>query len=255
MGRQQQAGFTIIETVLFLALSVGLFAVLMVGIANGVTQERYKDSVQSFVRVFQRQYALATTIKNDRSDEWSCGVVLKRNSQASSLPGTTRCLIVGRFIQLRDGTHITAGNLIGYNVNEQRLAQAKGDIEALTHAMNLTTLGEADGVDTSNDVVTEIDWGSKARIIDTRGDALGDGRRFTMAIVRSPLSGEILTFAVGDTTNDWSGRVLTPEAYRQRLSACIEPSGPLNLPRTAVIVPGGATTAQGITRSTEVPRC
>lgn len=255
MGRRKQAGFTIIETVLFLAVSVGLFAVLMVGVAGSVMHERYKDSIQSFTGIIRQQYALATTVQNDRSDEWTCGQSLKSAPGVVSLPGTSDCIILGRFIQLRDGAHVTAGNIIGYNIDEQRVAQSRNDIEALTQAMHLTTLEEAQGTDRGADVSTDIDWGTTARIVDARGDTLGEGGRFTMAIVRMPLSGEVRTFTVGDLTNDWKAKVITTAALQQRLTACLLPNMPVTGPHVAVVVPSGAATAQGVYQSTEVPRC
>lgn len=255
MGRRKQSGFTIIETVLFLAVSVGLFAVLIAGITGGVIHERYKDSIQSFMGIVRQQYALTSTVKNDRSEDWVCGQSLKSATSVGTLPGTSDCVILGRFIQLRDGVHVTAGNLIGYNIDEQRLTQAKSDIEALTQTMSLTTIEEVSGSEHDEDVSVDIDWGSVARIVDARGDNIGDGARFTMAIIRAPLSGEMMTFIVGDVTNDWKNKVISSEAYHQRLTACILPSMPVMVPHTAVIIPGGAIGAQGISQSTEVPRC
>ena len=50
-------GFTLIEVILFFALSSGLVALLIAGTVRSISQKRYGDTVDNFVDYLQRLYS------------------------------------------------------------------------------------------------------------------------------------------------------------------------------------------------------
>lgn len=256
MGRVRQTGFTIIETMLFLAISVGLFAVLMIGVTGGIAQERYKDSVNSLATRIQDQYTRVTSVANDRSSDWVCGGELKQDSSVTTTPGSTDCIIIGRFVQLRNGSDIVTSDIIGYNIDQRRLEQAHGDIEALTEAMTLTTPSQKnDALTGAGDETTQVDWGSRAEVLTETGERAGIGSGFTMAIIRSPQTGRVMTFITQQATDDWRGKIITQASARQSLIVCLSPGLPVALPRSAVVVKEATISPNGVTKATGIAGC
>lgn len=253
MGRIQ-SGFTIIETMLFLAVSVGLFAALMLGVNATIAQQRYRDSVSSFEALLQDQYTKATAVANDRAQTWTCGAEIKQSTDHTTLPGTTDCLIVGRFVQLRHGSDIVTGDVIAYHVDTAALEGVQNDIEALTNAMTLTTLTQVSD-STADEETTPLDWGSTARVLDATGNHAGHGDGFTLAIIRSPLSGQVMTFAVNEATMDWKNTIITSRSLKNTLSVCVVPSFGVSTPLEEIAITANASTANGVTRHTGAVGC
>lgn len=94
-------GFTLIELMLFLAIS-GLMAMgLMIGISNAVNQQRYRDALQSFVNHLHGEYSKVVTIQNTRTDNkakcTSSGV--ENDAADGRYRGKSEeCSIIGRMI-------------------------------------------------------------------------------------------------------------------------------------------------------------
>ena len=76
MKRYNSSGFTLIEVILFLAVSgaviIGAFVV-----GNNINEQRYKDSVMTFESSLQNLYSDATNISNVRNsydlNGYNCG--------------------------------------------------------------------------------------------------------------------------------------------------------------------------------------
>lgn len=92
-------GFTIIEVILFVAISTGLAALLMIGTGAALQRQQYRDSVQSFASFLRGQYARVISVENDeRTDNMPCplGGGLQPRGQSD-------CIIVGRYMSTNDG--------------------------------------------------------------------------------------------------------------------------------------------------------
>ena len=110
-------GFTIIEVILFLAISGALFAMIMVNTSTRVASRRYFDAVNDIVEELRNAYSATINVENYRHDTedsgYFCsitsafeGSTLTKNSEddpaadkkTDNYPGRTRCAVYGRVI-------------------------------------------------------------------------------------------------------------------------------------------------------------
>lgn len=115
------AGFTIIETILFLAIAAMVFTGVIVGTNGAIRRQRYKDAVQSFTDDIRELYSLAeNTEVLDYTGNVSCGLDEDGNAAVSSHEdnrGRSDCSVYGviaRF-QMNSGASTGTGeNLEAY---------------------------------------------------------------------------------------------------------------------------------------------
>ena len=184
MGARISSGFTIIETMLFLAVTGLLIMGALIGTGTALANQRYKDAVETFKSVVQTQYAELGSVKNDRSDAWKCGSDAKPVT-GSEYRGQSDCLVVGRYMTLNQKdisiyTVLANGN-VGATPKPDDIATMKGN-----YTYNVTPDVESRTMEWG----TEISWPSS-----------GDGshspatpRTLGILILRSPDSGQIYTF-------------------------------------------------------------
>ncbi|MCA9335106.1 type II secretion system protein [Candidatus Saccharibacteria bacterium] len=117
MSMVVERGFTIVELMLFLAVSGVLFAALMLGIGSNVNQQRYRNDVADFKSLLQNQYAEVLTPQNIRSSDTTCdsstSVPKPTDAPGADDRGATECVILGRSIQIKNGTEVTVANVVG----------------------------------------------------------------------------------------------------------------------------------------------
>lgn len=175
MVAQTQRGFTIIEVMLFLAISGLLFAMLMVGANNGITQQRYLDSVRSYKAFLQNQYSEVLNTRNSRNTQWKCDAsgAAVDTSGVVSTPGTdTNCIILGRVIRISSsGDSFTVANVTGHIA---ATASPSDDLQTYSP----TEVPETE--------TWEMDWGSQLKADDA--NPLGPNGAVIL-ILRSPVSG------------------------------------------------------------------
>ena len=111
-------GFTIIEVMLFLAVSGVLAAGILATVGGTIGAQRYRDAVDSFADFIQGQYDKAVNVQNDIENHNECGLNADKDrivvSDSSTAPaGTSRvCMIVGRFISSVDALTLQRGRCI-----------------------------------------------------------------------------------------------------------------------------------------------
>ena len=202
-------GFTIIETMMFLAIT-GLLAVgILAGTGAAIAQQRYKDSVNSLQSFMQGQFGKVTNVTNGRDNTWSChaGVVAQENGQSR---GTGDCVILGRLVSV-DGTgrQLTASDVVGQLRSVTTLEST--DVAELTKNYDIA-------VSPIDSETTDVAWG--ATIVKP---GTTEPQPTNILVVRSPLSGRIMTFVSQSTTSDpltliKTGLVASPTPL------CLEPS-------------------------------
>lgn len=257
MGIQKQKGFTIIEVILFLAISSLLLTALLVGINTSINQQRYKDSVTSFVGLLQEQYTLTANVNNQRDSRWACAADAPTvDNVQDNFRGTTDCVIVGRLVQIKDSVHVTTSNIVAYNVNEDLMKTSASDVQALTQAMKLVALADTDAASVNEISTKELGWGSTAKILNTNGSVGGNGgNAVTLAIIRSPVTGTISSYVVNEATQDWRDKIITQASASRPMIACMVSAGPLAGQQAAVMVAAGSSNAGGVSQRTEVSGC
>lgn len=245
-------GFTMIETMLFLAITGVLVVVILAGSGVAINQQRYRDSVNSFASFLQAQYADATSVHNDRGATWTCSDTggLKLTPTGGDSRGASQCDLLGQVIRSTDGNTITVDPVIGYN--ETRALTMKptptSDV-AMLQAMSLQSLGSVDSSQTQSQ---QLEWGAKLVNKD------GSPAAFSILIVKSPLSGTLRTFAAsGSSAGTISlGSLVNTANLQTDLLLCVDPQG-LMATGTGMdgveLLPGSASSA-GV-RITGVSAC
>lgn len=210
MGSKTQNGFTIIETMLFLAVTGMLATAILVGSGVAIGQQRYRDSVNSFKSLVQQQYSEVTNVVNSRDRNWTCdanGNVTAANVGNGKSRGTSDCVLLGRFIVLDDsGTKLTASNVIGYK--PAAATTAASDILELTTNYRLT----ASPIDREE---AEISWG--AQIVKPKTTT---PMPLSMLIIRSPLTGTVMTFTAEGNNNSLQS-LISNNNMREARDLCV----------------------------------
>ncbi|HRN97130.1 MAG TPA: type II secretion system protein [Candidatus Saccharibacteria bacterium] len=258
MSISRNAGFTIIETMLFLGISGLLVVALLVGTGASINTQRYRDSVSTFMAFLQQQYSDVNNVSNDRSGDWSCGSDGAQTKQGGSsvVPrGQSDCFIAGRFIMVDKDGGITTLPVTGLQTGT-----AEGsDVSMLTdnYAFDLSTVGEEK---------SSLEWGAKLSwpVADAGPSTkpAGTPRAIWILIIRSPDSGSVYTFTydpstdtdtpIENITSDFiKNQIMKPSGSQSRRTICIDSaSGVAPGSKLAVFISDNASNASAIeTRS------
>lgn len=248
MGSKFHPGFTIIETMLFLAITGVLIVSILAGSGVAINNQRYRDSVTSLKSVLQDQYAQVTSVTNSQSlDAIKCdtnGVVTVDSSMPAGPRGQGECVIIGRFISIDDMT-VSTSSVVGYNSNgPSYYVNLNATDVAELKDYKLSLLSTTTSVDS-------IEWGSRIA-----WPVSGSGfrnpttpRSIGVLVLRSPKSGIVYTF----TADSWSVSNLSsmivggdsiPGQAQRRL--CVDPGGAVVAGGLAVMIDAYASSATGI---------
>ena len=206
------AGFTIIETMLFLAIAGLVFAGLVVGTNGAIRRQRYKDSVQGFVDDLRDLYSLA---ENPQVLTYSGTANCASGSISSSERGRSNCSVYGIYAIISP-TQDGEDNVEAYWV----VGKDQAAISSTSYDSDASFFAVAHpGIDISFDSGSEekiakkhsILWGADVSIpcnsafsrrsisghasgCDTASTKLSDGNNYVaMFIYRSPMTGSIKT--------------------------------------------------------------
>ncbi|MDB5187307.1 MAG: hypothetical protein JWM07_779 [Candidatus Saccharibacteria bacterium] len=197
MGSQKNTGFTVIETMLFLGVAGALTVGILVGSGAAINQQRYRDSVNTLKSFIQQQYSEATNVVNGRDGSEACANAVIVQPPAIVTPesrGTSECMILGRYVVIdASGTRITASNIVGHRTSN--VPEASSDIAEVTtnYRLGTSTIGQ-DSAD--------IAWG--ATVVKQKTT---QAMPLTMIILRSPLSGSIMTYTSEGVVTDLASMI------------------------------------------------
>jgi len=184
MGSKTKGGFTVIETMLFLAVTGLLASAVLVGSGIAIGQQRYRDSVNSFKSYIQQQYDDAANVTSSRSKTWTCNSlaqITESSAGSGESRGTSDCVIMGRYITVdATGKKLTTSNVVG--VRTSGAVSATNDIDEIkTYALGLSPIDQD---------ATEVAWG--AQIVQPGSTTPLPA---SILVIKSPLSGALLTFS------------------------------------------------------------
>lgn len=223
MGTNERTvGFTIIETMLFLAVT-GLLAVgILAGTGGAINQQRYRDSVNSLQSFLQDQYSKVTNVANDRDASWSCDDAATV-SQADGQPrGTGECLLLGRIVTVDDiGKQLKVADVVGRRHADAKDMSNDKDELLTNYTLKLSPV---------NQETKDVAWG--AMIVKPHTDT---PQPTTLLIMRSPLSGSMLTFGSASTVND-PKVLITGGLLAKALPLCVASGGTVGGPALGVRV-------------------
>lgn len=193
MGAHKFAGFTIIETMLFFAISGILIISLIVGVGASLNTQRYRDATESFKSLLQQQYSDITNVQNGRDDNWSCGSGANpvAGGATSDNRGQSNCMLLGKYVHLQDDK-ISVFKVVGYQRSNSRQSN---DIASLknNYTLNIARAEVKQSV---------LEWGTQISYPtitnNTPYPRPPSPRSLGVLIVRSPDSGQIYTFTSSD---------------------------------------------------------
>lgn len=182
-----EGGFTIIEVMLFLAITGILFAGLMVGVGSNIARQNYSDSVRSYKALLQDQYSEATNIRQDEdggTGECTAGTVPTGNTPSrTTIRGASDCIILGRIIEvINNGTGVMVSSVTGSDIVNP--GTSEGDIAALVGSEpKRSSIGKQ---------TIQLDAGIALKTALNTGPS--SYSKATVLILRSPVSGLMKIF-------------------------------------------------------------
>lgn len=225
-------GFTIIETMLFLAIAGLIFAGLVAGTNGAIRRQRYKDSVQGFVDDLRDLYSLVENTQVLKYDGTAKCAVGTDGTDGSEGRGRSNCSVYGIYaiISPNHGNKNTIEAYWVIGTDQSLVRGASSDIEFFKdYAQIGTAYTKTDGVEGSKEHINvkshSILWGADVAIpcnsdfaadikdnlhMTVRGcDAVGSvlsnaQNQVELFIYRSPITGSINTLSsmkVDDTAN------------------------------------------------------
>jgi len=233
----RKKGFTLIEVILFLAISGGIFAMVMTGISTSTARRRYNDSVNDLVEQIRNAYAATINVENIRagteeSSYW-CSIASaykngslngfdSKGSVVDNYPGRTRCAIYGQVITFgeQNNTRVNRYDIIGLaEFSKRNDVNPEGSddvIESLKNSVYVDILNIRQANDTGTTCVAGLagttssylpQWDATIENLSmadpVTGEAIADRSLYRGAILiaRSPISGTVHTYFYTDSGN------------------------------------------------------
>ena len=224
MKPSNQAGFTIIETMLFLGITGLLIMGVLVGAGTSINIQRYHDSVTSLQSVLQRQFSEVSNVSRDSADTSLCG---------GGLRGQSDCVILGRFVTTINDQKLSIKSVIGTIPNPP--TASTDDVDVLKdYKVQVSDV---------NSETYDVEWG--ASLVRPGGNT---SMAFSMLILRSPTSGVVRTFINPNASIDDSKvqDLIDPLALTQPAKVCVDSNGLFTGGKSAVIVMANTSSASGI---------
>lgn len=221
-----QRGFTIIETMLVLAVTGVLVATLLVGIGASINTQRYKDSVISLKSLLQSQYSMSDNVSNGRGTGWTCGSSAKPAPLSNGIaPGQSDCVLIGRYLSISDNA-VSSASVIGYEVSK---AVAVNDVVEIKSNYTL-------GISTDTIDATTLDWGSSIAWPSSGSGSKSPTtpRQIAILVIRSPSSGTSYTFT---SDNVFNINAVTSASLKAMM--VVGPTIPGQMSRTICVSPNG----------------
>ena len=201
MNKSNRAGFTIVETMLVLAITGLLIVGVLVGTGSALSRQRYNDSVYSLQSYIQSQYSSVANVYSEGAVSASC----------TGSRGQSDCVVLGKYI--------TTNQLAGRTSElVSRTVVGKiptGSISSLTDITIFNTTGY--DITLLNESTTyNIEWESLAV-----SPISGNPMNFSILILRSPRNGYIKTFINPTTSLSNVKTMLTAGNLTNPLKICV----------------------------------
>lgn len=216
MNVRRTSGFTIIETVLFLAVTGLLIMGALIGTGAALNNQRYRDAVETFKNTLQSQYDELGSIKNDREGAIASCAAAVPIEGGGLVRGQADCVIAGRLMIIQ------SDEISIYTVLAQGGAPTVNgsDISSMRsgYAYNIVP----DLVDTR-----KLEWGTEISCPVQEDANCTNPRSTSILFIRSPHSGSVYTFASNKavTTNDTGIKELLNENPATPRHICINSRG------------------------------
>jgi Tfp pilus assembly protein PilE len=186
-------GFTVIEVMLFLAISglmmIGIFAASK----NGINNQRYSTAVTELQSYFQDQYSAVQNVRNDRPSNMTCVPGSVTVGGTSTSVGASQCSVVGRMIVANSSQQLVSYPIYATNdVSKLSAGCEDGSNNILSPSCTYAVVNTNDSNDYRLSWDTSMQWPGN-------GAAIG---ALSVAIYRSPANGQMaMQWSKQSTTN------------------------------------------------------
>lgn len=231
--KEEQKGFTIIEVMLFLALSGFLLAGILVGTGSSIANQRYKDAVQDAADALRKAYSFVsdTQIGVRDGSESACKYLtssIDTVSTAEAGRGRSSCAVYGAVVTINKDS-IQTTTLIGKDYHDMLIGQDHSgggtiddnaayeiindagatDIQIL-QALQANNLARHCSSNSETDCTTAVAGGSSTQKLKwgaifkqpNANDKTSQDLAITLLIFRSPRDGSIRTLVMDDVIKD-----------------------------------------------------
>ena len=269
MGSKFSSGFTIIEVMLFLAITGLMIAGVLANANRSVNEQHYRDGVETVRNVFASEYAKVYNLTN--SAEGRVTSPCEDATAESRFRGTSNCLYVGRLIQIspdaNDGSNLRISPVVAKPVNEgnrydNTTSSASSAVEgSLRDDYTFRVYDSSAESENSNLTVRDsLPWSLAA--VRPGASGVTDRMSVDFLILRSPIDGTVRSYnlrsldSTSDPDIDSLSDYMTPD-HLDEIRLCIADLGGGYDPvqRMAVIIGRGATSAADIETLSEGSGC
>lgn len=227
----RQRGFTIIEVMLFLAISGLLLALALAGVTSAIQNTRFSDSTKSLEAYLQQQYSEVYSGVLARSDSDRCTYDTAQDTVGAS----NSCIAIGRLLALNTtGQVITSYQMTGKLDAPVDTDDLMAIAATVPHVMLDATKSSAISVP------YQTEWGSTFTKLQ-----YGASKDFNrIAILHSPVSEAIVTLFYNDANPVTRDTVIPPSALtaahaNQQALLCIQSQGGLPVRKAYASFTGG----------------
>lgn len=237
MRLSNKAGFTIIETMLFLGITGLLIFGILAGTGSSINIQRYRDSITSLQSLFQQQFSDVSNVSNGRNNNWICdnnGIVTPKTPGNGTIRGQSDCVILGRFITtINSSRTLLIEDVVG--IVPFGVVLKQDDLGVLQQYKIQVSPVSSNNYD--------IEWNSV--LVKPGGNTAAN---FSILILQSPLSGTIRTFIDPSTAiiNKNISPLIKQSFLSQPAKMCVDSNGLFTGIKMAVIVNAGSSSASGV---------
>lgn len=241
MKKNNAEGFTIIEVMLFLAVSGLLVAGLVAGTAGVVDAQRYRDSVTSFRNNIQSYYSNVLSTTNNRPSNVQCNsdAVISVGGGISNYRGQSDCVILGKYIVSNGtGDKLTSKTVVG------ALSTTLADLDNTTNDIDALELYEI-RVDDDSEETYSPEWDTIFNTPESSGIV---SSKFSILILRSPSSGTIRTFIDENNiiTDNNIKNLINDDRLKTDLTICLKSNNLTISEKMAVFIGANSANVGGV---------
>ena len=176
------SGYTIIEVMLFFAVTGALMLGVMGSASVGVNTQRYNDAVNTFSAILQQEFTNVTNVTNTKSVQSMCGA----GGETELQRGVSDCVIIGRLMTIDNQGNMMRSNLVG---QDSGAALDDGDTELeVVRSYNPK-------IDASSQETGNMSWETKI----LKGNP-PEASYVSILLLRSPRSGNVYSYVSQSST-------------------------------------------------------